>query len=186
MIQLYMEGENMKIERVVTGYLQENCYILTKDDNCLVIDPGDDYHLIKEKIDNKKVLAVLLTHNHFDHIGAVDDVKKEYNAEVYSYSNLKEGNNNINDFSFETIYTPGHTSDSICFYFYKEKLMFTGDFLFKESIGRWDLETGNYSDMKNSINKIKKYSDDIIIYPGHGEESTLFYEKNNNQYLFTN
>jgi len=176
----------MKIDRVVTGSLQENCYILTEGDKCLIVDPGDDYYLIKEKIQDKKVLGILLTHNHFDHIGAVEDIKKEYKVEVYSHSNLKEGNNNIDNFSFEVIYTPGHTSDSICFYFFEEKIMFTGDFLFKESIGRWDLETGNYNEMKNSVVKIKKYDDNIIIYPGHGEDSTLGHEKNNNQYLFTN
>lgn len=176
----------MKIDRVVTGYLEENCYVLTINNKSLVIDPGDDYHLIKEKIGNNEVIGILLTHNHFDHIGAVEEIKKEYNIEVYSYKNLKEGNINIDIFSFEVIYTPGHTGDSICFYFSKEKIMFTGDFLFKESIGRWDLETGNYNDMKESINKIKEYSDDIIIYPGHGDETNLLYEKNNNRYLFTN
>ena len=175
----------MKVDRVVTGYLQENCYILTQGNECLIVDPGDDYHLIKKIIDNKKVLGILLTHNHFDHIGAVDDIRKEYNVDVYSFKNLKEGKNSMGDFSFDVICTPGHTSDSICFYFYEEKIMFTGDFLFKESIGRWDLETGNYNDMKESISKIKKYDDDIIIYPGHGEKSTIFYEKNNNKYLFT-
>lgn len=176
----------MKVERVVTGYLHENCYILAKGNNCLIVDPGDDYYLIKEKIKDKNIVGILLTHNHFDHIGAVEDIKKEYNIEVYSYKNLNEGKNNIGNFSFEVIYTPGHTSDSICFYFYEDKIIFTGDFLFKESIGRWDLETGNYNDMEKSIKKIKKYNDDIVIYPGHGEESTIFYEKNNNQYLFTN
>lgn len=176
----------MKTDRVVTGYLEENCYILTINDNCIVIDPGDDYPLIKEKIDNKKVLAILLTHSHFDHVGAVNNMIAEYNVPVYSFNNLKEGEFNIENFKFDIIYTPGHTNDSICFYFKDEKIMFTGDFLFKESIGRWDLETGNYDEMRKSINKIKKYNDDITIYPGHGEDSTIFYEKNNNQYLFTN
>lgn len=176
----------MHIDRIVTGYLKENCYILSKDDFCLVIDPGDDYNLIREKIGNKKIIAILLTHKHFDHIGAVEDIKKEYNVEVFSRDNLNEGKNNIKSFSFEVIYTPGHTRDSICLYFKAESIMFTGDFLFKGCIGRWDLETGNYIDMKNSVEKIKKYNDDITIYPGHGDKSTLLYEKNNNQYLFTN
>lgn len=175
----------MKIDRVVTGYLKENCYVLSKGDFCLVIDPGDNYNLIKEKI-GKKVVAILLTHKHFDHIGALEDIKKEYNVDVYSRDNLNEGVNNIKRFSFEVIYTPGHTKDSVCFYFKDESIMFTGDFLFKECVGRWDLETGNYIDMKRSIEKIKKYNDDITIYPGHGDESTLLYEKNNNEYLFTN
>ena len=176
----------MKIDRVITGYLEENCYILSLDNRCLVIDPGDDYYLIKEKINNKEVIGILLTHNHFDHIGAVEDIKRDYKVEVYSYKNLREGKNNIKDFIFEVVYTPGHTHDSICFYFYKEKIMFTGDFLFKDSVGRWDLDTGDFKTMQASISKIKKYNDDIIIYPGHGDSSTLLYEKNNNRYLFTN
>lgn len=176
----------MIIDRVVTGYLKENCYILAIDDECLIIDPGDDYNRIKEKINNKKVLGILLTHNHFDHIGAVDEILKDYNAKVYSFNNLKEENKRIGNFSFDVIYTPGHTSDSMCFYFKNEKVMFTGDFLFKNSIGRWDLDTGSYSDMIKSIKKIKQYDDDIIIYPGHGDKSTILSEKNNNQYLFTN
>jgi len=176
----------MKIDRVVTGHLEENCYVLTIDNECLVIDPGDDYHLIKQRIGDNKVLAILLTHNHFDHIGAVENIISDYNVSVHSFQNLKEGSFKINDFMFEIIYTPGHTSDSICFYFEKEKVMFTGDFLFKESIGRWDLPTGNYREMKTSLNKIKQYSNDITIYPGHGGKTTLLYEKDNNQYLFTN
>lgn len=176
----------MKIDRVITGYLEENCYTLTIGDECLVIDPGDDYQLIKDKISNNQVIGVLLTHNHFDHIGALDNIVNDYGVTVYSHKNLKEGKNKINNFNFSVIYTPGHTSDSICFYFDREKVMFTGDFLFKETIGRWDLETGNFEDMLTSINKIKKYNDDIIIYPGHGDKSMLGYEMDNNQYLFTN
>ena len=61
--------------------------------------------------------------------------------------------------------------------------MFTGDFLFKETVGRTDLEYGNLNEMKESIKKIKKYDNDIVIYPGHGEKTTLGYEKENNEYF---
>lgn len=173
----------MKICRVVTGPLEENCYILIKDNECLVIDPGDNYNLIKEKIGKNKVIGILLTHNHFDHIGALDNIKDDYDCEVYSFDNLKEEEKTLNKFRFNVIYTPGHTKDSISFYFKDETVMFTGDFLFKESIGRCDLPTGDICEMKKSINKIKKYDDDIVIYPGHGESSTVKYEKDNNIYL---
>ena len=176
----------MQIERVVTGYLQENCYILTREDECLVIDPGSDYPFIKDKIDDKKLVGILLTHSHFEHIGAVNDLVNDYKVEVYSFKNLEEGNNKVGNFNFDVILTPGHSSDSISFYFKDEKIIFTGDFLFKENIGRCDLPTGNINAMKRSLNKIKKYDDDITIYPGHGEMSTLGDEKDNNQYLFTN
>lgn len=176
----------MQIERLVAGYLQENCYILSKENECLIIDPGSDYPFIKNIIEDKKVVGILLTHSHFDHIGAVADLVKDYKVGVYSYKNLDEGNKIIGKFNFDVILTPGHSSDSITFYFKEDKIMFTGDFLFKENIGRCDLPTGNISAMKRSLNKIKTYDDDVTIYPGHGEMSTLKYEKDNNQYLFTN
>lgn len=175
----------MIIDKIVTGYLEENCYVLTINNCCLVIDPGDDYPIIKEKIGDKRVLAILLTHSHFDYIGAVSDIRKQFNVPVYFFDNLEEKEFNIGEFKFFTIYTPGHTNDSICFYFKDEKVMFTGDFLFKESVGRWDLETGSFEKLRNSINKIKKYDNDITIYPGHGASSTIGYEKDNNRYLFT-
>ena len=175
----------MDINKVVTGYLEENCYILTIDNESLIIDPGDDYHLIKNKIGKSNVIGVLLTHNHFDHTGAVEKILEDYNARVYSFDNLSEGLFKIKRFIFEVIYTPGHTEDSISFYFFDEKVMFTGDFLFKESIGRCDLPTGSIEKMKSSLNKIKGFNDDISIYPGHGDETTLVYERTNNQYLFT-
>lgn len=176
----------MKVDRVVTGILEENCYILTMNNECLIIDPGNDYDLIKEKIGENKVLAIVLTHKHFDHIGAVDNIVNDYKVKVYSFENLAENKIKIGAFEFSVIYTPGHTSDSISFYFDNDKVMFTGDFLFKGTVGRCDLPTGDIEEMQKSINKIKRYTNDIIIYPGHGESTTLGNERNNNQYLFTN
>ena len=152
----------MDIKIVVTGFLQENCYILKDDKNkeCLVIDPGDDYELIKKEISNYKVLKVLLTHNHFDHVGALEELVNDYKVEVLKKDNLEEKEYSINNFNFKVIYTPGHTTDSVTYHFETENVMFTGDFLFKGTIGRTDLPTGNIADMKNSLNKIKNYSRD--------------------------
>ena len=175
----------MKIDIVETGYLKENCYILKDDKNkeCLVIDPGADYNKIKEAIGNYKVLNVLLTHNHFDHVGALEEIINEYKVEVLNKSNLNEIEYQTNNFIYKVIFTPGHTMDSISFYFEKEKVMFTGDFLFKDTIGRTDLPTGDYEEMQKSIENIKKYPKDISIYPGHGPMSTLEIEFKNNIYL---
>ena len=96
---------------------------------------------------------------------------------------IEEEKVKLDKFSFEIIKTYGHTDDSVTFYFPKEKIMFTGDFLFKETIGRTDLPTGDNNKMYDSLKKIKKYSDDITIFPGHGEDSTLGYEKKNNIFL---
>lgn len=173
----------MNIEVIKVGYLQTNCYVLTIDNECLVIDPGDEFERIKNKIGKKTVLKVLLTHHHFDHIGALDDLIEKYNVEILDNTNLEEKEYIIGKFNFTVIFTKGHTTDSICFYFKEYKAMFVGDFIFKESIGRCDLPTGSNSDMKLSLKKISKYDDDIIIYPGHGESSSLGYEKINNIYL---
>lgn len=173
----------MKVDIVKVGYLQTNCYILTIENECIIIDPGDEFDKIKKLIGNKKVLKVLLTHHHFDHIGALNNILNEYNVEVLDNTNLEEKEYDINKFKFRVIKTYGHTNDSVCFYFKEDKIMFVGDFLFKESIGRCDLPTGNIQDMKKSLNKISKYDDDITIYPGHGEISNLGYEKKYNEYL---
>ena len=162
----------MKIDRVVVGDYETNCYILSINSDVLIVDPGDEYEKIIDKVYGKNILGILITHSHFDHVGAL----KYFDNVVYDYNNLSEKSYNIGKFSFDVIYTPGHTNDSICFYFKEENIMFTGDFIFKNAIGRTDLG-GNYVDMKKSLNKIKNYSDNIKIYPGHGESSTLGEEK---------
>lgn len=170
----------MKIEKVVVGELQENCYILDIDNKVLVIDPGDEFDKINKVINNREVLAVLITHNHFDHIGALEDFKE---IKKYSFDNLEEKEYNIGPFTFEVIFNPGHTSDSVSYYFKEENKLFCGDFIFYQSIGRWDLPTGNINEMLKSIEKIKKLPEETIIYPGHGRETSLQYEIENNDYF---
>jgi len=160
----------MEINRVVVGMLDTNCYILKNNNKCLVIDPGDEYNKIKEVIGDSEVIGVIVTHHHFDHIGALNEFDKKLILDRY---NLEEKKYNIDNFKFQVIYTPGHKEDCITIYFKEEKIMFTGDFIFKGTIGRTDLEGGNYLDMINSLNKISKYDKDIIVYPGHGDKTTL-------------
>ena len=173
----------MNVERLIVGELEENTYILSINNNVLIIDPGCSALKIIEKIGNKKVDGILITHRHFDHIGALDYLINYYNTSFYDYSNIKEGKNNINNFNFEVIYNPGHTSDSISFYFYEYEFLFSGDFIFKGTIGRTDLETGNMFDMINSIKKICKYNPKIKIYPGHGDYTYLEDEMKYNYYF---
>ena len=157
----------MKINRVIVGPLRTNCYIISINNECLVIDPGDNYELIKKEIGSKKVIGTIITHHHFDHVGAINHFDK-----IYDINNLKEGINIIGSFKFEVIYTKGHTNDSICIYFKEDNIMLVGDFIFKNCIGRTDLG-GNEVDMHNSLLKISKYNQDIVILPGHGDESKL-------------
>ena len=123
----------MEVKKVVVGSLQTNCYLLINDDKCLIVDPGDEAEKIKEEISNKTVVGILITHHHFDHVGALNILKEFYQTKVYDYHNLKEGNYNIENFSFEVIYTLGHTDDSVTYYFKDYNIMFVGDFIFKGS-----------------------------------------------------
>lgn len=170
----------MQIECVIVGDYRTNCYILSINNDCIIIDPGDEYDKIKNKIENKNILAILITHRHFDHIGALNQIINNQNIKIYDYSNLVEAEYKINNFVFQVLYTKGHTNDSVTYYFEKEKIMFTGDFLFENSVGRTDMPTGDYNEMLKSIDLIKKYDDDIIVYPGHGNRTKLGLEKINN------
>lgn len=165
----------MMIERLVVGELQENCYIGTIGDNSFIIDPGDDANRIIEACKNKNIVEILITHYHFDHIGALDEIKKYFGID----ENKKSG-----CFDYDVILTPGHTIDSRCYYFKNEKIMFTGDFIFFHTIGRTDLPSGCDADMRNSLELISEYSNDIIIYPGHGPETVLGVEKEMFKYYY--
>ncbi len=172
----------MKIKKIVVGELQTNCYLLFKNNQSLIIDPGDDGDKISQLIGNKKVEGILITHSHFDHIGAVSFLQEKYQCLVYSKNNLKEQRYQINSFHFEVIFTPGHTSDSLS-YFFDNQYLFTGDLLFKGTVGRCDLPTGDFKTLMNSLDKIKKYPLSTKIYPGHGEETRLEEELKYNSYL---
>ena len=162
---------NMKIKTLKLGELNTNCYILTNNDKCLIIDPASDAKLIMKECESYDVLGILVTHHHFDHILALQELERYYN--------LKHNDHTSNSFNYEVIKTPGHTSDSLTFYFKNEGVMFTGDFLFYGTIGRCDFETSNIKEMQMSLLKIKEYPNDIVIYPGHGRSSILGTEKNN-------
>lgn len=171
----------MNIKIVKVGLLETNCYIIENNNESIIIDPGDSPEKI-EKYLTKKLVGIIITHGHEDHIGAASYFKNKYNVSIYNFNNLKEGVNNIGGFNFEILYTPGHTKDSIVIYFKDENKMFVGDFIFYHTIGRTDLEGGSYVDMIKSIEKIKKYKD-VILYPGHGTITNIDEEKNNNIYF---
>ena len=173
----------MKIDVICVGELECNCYLLSIGNKVLVIDPGDDADKIMNVIGNRDVVGIIVTHYHFDHIGALEELKNKYNVTVYDNKNMIEGDNKIDVFDFEVIHTPGHKEDLITIYFKDNSCMFCGDFIFKDSIGRCDLPGGNINKMIDSISKIKKYDYDVMIYPGHGENTTLGYEISNNMYF---
>ncbi len=159
----------MIVKTIVVGKLATNCYLVCKGNKCLIIDPGASPEIIEKELIGLEVVGLLLTHSHFDHTGALNYFITKYHLEV---------NKNILEFNYEIIKTPGHTKDSVSFYFPEEKIMFTGDFLFQNSFGRTDLG-GNNKEMLISLKLINSYPDNIIIYPGHGNSSTLGQEKLN-------
>lgn len=168
----------MTIKTIKVGWLETNCYIISIDNECLIIDPGADYNKIVREIGYLKPIGIIVTHYHFDHIGALEEVKNRYNIPIYDINNLEEKEYTIGNFKFEVIYTKGHHNTCITIYFKEDKKMFVGDFIFKGGIGRTDLEDADEKEMIKSLNKIKTYPDDITIYPGHGDITKLGYEKN--------
>ncbi|MBO4462425.1 MAG: MBL fold metallo-hydrolase [Lachnospiraceae bacterium] len=200
----------MKISCVVVGPIGTNCYILSNDKHeAIVIDPGDHFKTIKEKIDELdcKPLAILITHGHFDHTGAVHRMVEEYKIKTYaneleepvftdkSYSMaakpikidnyLTDGEEvTISDFKFKMISTPGHTIGGACYYFEKEKALFAGDSLFFESVGRTDFKGGSAAELtRNLKEKIMLLPDDTDVFPGHMEFTTIGHERINNPFI---
>ncbi len=154
----------MKVKKLEVGPIGENCYILEKNNECLIIDPGDEFDNINYELNNKKVVEVLVTHAHFDHIGALKEVLDKYNVNLYYNNinneikykkivNIEEKEYTIGNFKFEVIYTKGHRNDLCTFYFKEENIMFTGDFLFYLSVGRVDMEYSSKKDMLFIIEK---------------------------------
>lgn len=202
-----------KIIKLVVGQLQENCFILFDEDkNAFVVDPGGSSENIIEAIEKNSlsIKYILLTHGHFDHVGAVASLVKKYKAPVYLSKEdraflespkevrasafgmqieaaevdvfVKEGDEiPFSEGNIKVIETPGHTLGSVCYLF--ENYLFAGDTLFNGSIGRTDFPESDHSLMVESLKKLKKLDDEIYVLSGHGPESQISYEKMANPYL---
>lgn len=194
----------VSIETIVTGKLRENCYILRNDSlDGIIIDPGSNSvdiidHLVKAKV---HLRAIINTHGHYDHIGAVAEIQDFFGVPFYLHSNdeqlLKRANLYgylfddqskikipvINVFldTFDTlrfgtirvkvIPSPGHTSGSVSFLI--ENYLFTGDALFHNCAGRTDLPGGDESALRQSLKMLLNYPPETVFYPGHGASATL-------------
>lgn len=171
-----------KIETIKVGTFQTNCYLLFHQNQCLIIDPGDEFDKIRKQIGSSKPLAILITHYHFDHVGALRELQELYQIPVYDY-HVDDKDIEVGPFQFQIIAMQGHDDSCVTFYFKNEQLMFVGDFIFKGSIGRTDLKTGDDFKMAASLNKLKQLTENIILYPGHGDMTTLNDEKKYNLFL---
>ena len=199
--------------KLVVGQLQENCFILFDENkDAFVVDPGGSSKNIIEAIEKNSlsIKYILLTHGHFDHVGAVASLVKKYKAPVYLSKEdraflespkevrasafgmqieaaevdvfVKEGDEiPFSEGNIKVIETPGHTLGSVCYLF--ENYLFAGDTLFNGSIGRTDFPESDHSLMVESLKKLKKLDDEIYVLSGHGPESQISYEKMTNPYL---
>ena len=181
--------------------------------SCLVVDPGDEGEKIASYIKKKNLSCegILLTHGHFDHITGVSELISLVGGKVYACEKEREllMDPQLNasaltgqevalepeillrddqhfeaaGLAFRVIHTPGHTKGGCCYYSEEEKILFSGDTIFMESIGRTDLPTGNGRELLDSVrNKVLTLPDDVKIYPGHGPETNVAYEAANNPY----
>ena len=207
----------MFVRTYTSPHLDANCYVVYNDKMAFVIDPCVSYEVIKKDL-KAPLIGIFITHGHYDHFYALESFLKntkddvpiylhknaieklkssrlnysyiEYNDLEFNcdsrYKTVEEGEMIINDIKINIIETFGHTNCSITILI--DDLLFTGDFLFKDSIGRTDLYSGDNLTMNLSLRKIKtleilKKYDDYYLYPGHGEMSSLNHEFKYNYYL---
>lgn len=212
-----MEVHRMKWQRVPLGPLATNAYILSNENKeCVVFDPGGDGQKLISILNRQglKPVAILLTHAHFDHIGAVDEVRNHYDVKVYIHEKEKnwladsslngsrffmgnevrineadvllkdEGKLTVGSFTFELFHTPGHSPGSVSFYHQEAEVVFSGDALFAGSIGRTDLPGGNSELLLSSIHKkLLTLPEETIVLSGHGPETTIQAEMDDNPFL---
>lgn len=203
----------INILRLVLGGTATNSYIIHNGKDGIIIDPADSAETILKVVrdQNINIEAILLTHGHGDHIGALNEVRDELNVPVYLSKNdlivyntpsmnlaamlglaepdkqpdylIEDGE--VLDFkvgSIRAIETPGHTPGSMCFLI-DNAVLVSGDTLFEGSIGRTDFEGGSWTEMKKSLDFLMTLPDDLQVLPGHGEATTIGREKVSNPFI---
>ncbi len=205
----------MIIETIVVSPFETNCFLVAQDvgQACVIIDPGDEDEKIIERIDTNNLTpsAILLTHGHGDHIGAVEPLRDKYKIPLYvgigdepllasPSANMsaifghsiqcRAAEHSISDsdvlkignMEFVVFATPGHSPGGVCYY--TGNRLFCGDTLFYGSIGRTDLPGGSHSQLISSIQKsILSLPEDTICFPGHGPSTTVGEERRDNPFL---
>ncbi len=194
----------MQVFRIFVGALRENCYIISNtQNNALVIDPGAEADLIFNKLvqNNLTLKTILLTHGHYDHIGAINELaaktgcktiyvgkedielltdNKKSMADTVNQDavfledkilKVAEGTFKLEDLDVEVIKTPGHTKGSVCYLI--NGVLFSGDTLFRNGVGRTDFWGGNSAELKRSLKKLSKLPKDTIVCPGHGLKTRI-------------
>lgn len=204
----------LKYEVLQVGPLEVNCTIVYNDKKGLVFDAGGSFSKIYNFLSTNGIGEILLinTHGHFDHIGAIAELKRSFKADFYMDSRdeflLKQASFHSGLFGLgavevpdidiklddikkidnditeiNIIHTPGHTPGGLCFYLPELEILISGDTLFNGSIGRTDFPYGNFDDLKRSVKLLYELPDDTIVITGHGEFTTIGDEKRYNPYV---
>lgn len=202
----------MSVKILTVGAFQVNCYIVQpnpSNNSVFVIDPGDEGKRVVKYLENEglKPAAVLLTHAHLDHIKGCADVAKHFDIKVFVPDAdvemfLSDDNelapwlyrdcefpepvalSKAPNYGFEVIETPGHTRGGVCYYFKELSTVFTGDTLFRLSVGRTDLPGGCHNTLIKSVKEnLFCLPDNTVVYPGHGPESSIGDEKRMNSFV---
>ena len=190
------------ITKLTLGLYQVNTYLLFNDaGEALVIDPGYEADAILDALEGKTLKAIVLTHGHFDQVGAVKELVAETGCEVYIHAaeatlppmmtagelyytrTYAEGDTvtPISGVELKVLHTPGHTPGSVCLLWGDQ--MFSGDTLFEGSCGRVDFPGGDPQEMLKSLHRLASLQAEYQVHPGHGESTTLNREKGYNPYL---
>ncbi len=203
----------MKVKTFELGPLQTNTYVLWDEDTreAIVVDPADEPDTILGflKDNNLTLKYIFLTHAHFDHVGAVPEIKEAtkvplllHKEELYIYEAardmaafwgfdidplpevdrpLEEGFTlSLGEKQFQVIHTPGHSPGSICLY--GSGMVFTGDTIFAGSVGRTDFEGGDINKLRESFRRLMKLPDETQVFPGHGPSTTIVIERDHNPF----
>ena len=201
----------MIVKTLPVGQLESNCYIIADEETnrALVIDPGDEPDRIIEELNGLDVDFIVLTHAHFDHAGAVGELKEATGAKIvihelerehyaaikdqgafwgFSLPDLPAPDTHIKDgdklvlgsLTFTAIHTPGHTPGGICLYM--PGLVITGDTLFAGSVGRTDFPGGSIAQLKESFRLLMGLPDETQVLPGHGPATTIGRERSMNMF----
>lgn len=195
------ENISQYLKTIIVGTLEVNCYVLTIKGKTFIIDPGAEPENIISFLGKNSLspIQILLTHAHADHISGVKKISDKYRIPVYLnekdiilYKNplnaiepfypaskeLAPTVNKVEDDSIEVIHTPGHTPGGTCFYVKMYGILFSGDTIFQDAVGRTDLPGSSHSQLIEGIKtRILTLPEDTIIYPGHGPSTTVKEEK---------
>lgn len=207
----------LQIITLPVGPGQANCYLIFNEENkeTLIVDPGGEPAKIKSIVDELTAvpLAILLTHTHYDHIGAVDEIRDYYDIPVYVAAKeqewLTEPNKNLSallgqavtaraadylfepeetieiaDFTIKVVATPGHSPGGVSFIFEEDEFVITGDALFAGSVGRTDLPGSEPNKLLDGIRKqLFILPENYTVYPGHGGQTTIADEMTTNPFF---